>query len=172
MGMSCSLLRRFIVSNSFRTKQLSTALSYSTVTTSTLAMPKRKRTQQEVEMAHAPVPIPVPTPGSTPTRPKRTRSPKKKVAEESWDAYGDPQEAEGSPLTDLDVESSPKKAKKGGGKRKAKEPVVYTEKEIPPVERKFIDFKGAFYLRSIKIRSCLKMYLSQGGWAMRVSTLS
>lgn len=152
MGMSCSLLRRLIlpVANSFRTKQLSTALSYSTVTTSTLAMPKRKRTQQEVEMTQTPIPVPVPVPGSTPTRPKRTRSPKKKtVVEESWDPYGDSQVAESSPLTDLEAESSPKKGKKGGGKRKAKEPVVYTEKEIPPVERKFTEFKGAFSLHSV-----------------------
>lgn len=147
MCMSCSLFRRLILCGSLasRTRQLSTTLtlSYSTATTSSPIMPKRKRTQAEVP--HTPVPIPVPVPGSTPTRPKRTRSPKKKtVAEESWDPYGDPQEAKGSPLTDLDAESSPKKGKKGGGKRKVKEPVVYTEKEIPPVERKFTEFKGAF----------------------------
>ncbi|KAI0089018.1 UV-endonuclease UvdE-domain-containing protein [Irpex rosettiformis] len=104
-------------------------------------MPKRKRSQPQEPSTSVPTPEPV-----TPTRPKRTRSPKKSAIDNSWDAYGGAfvadLEREDSPLTDLDGDVSPKK--KGGRKRKKKnpEPVVYTEKDIPPVEKKITQFKG------------------------------
>ena len=110
-------------------------------------MAKRKRTEQQEEDEPSAIP-------STPTRPKRTaKSPRKKTADDSWDPYGGATTAgleaddPGSPLTDLDVEFSPTKGKKGGVKRsrkkKSDEPVVYTEKEIPPVEKKVTQFRGA-----------------------------
>lgn len=102
-----------------------------------LTMPKRNRTEQAVaavvvvEPAHEPA-----------SRPERTRSAKKKTAEEAWD-YPSGNE---SPLTDLDDDSPRKPKGKAAGKRRKKKsdaPVVYN---IPPVEQKTTSFRGTLSL--------------------------
>lgn len=156
MGMFCSFLHRHLLLSTRSLTSLSRfQLGYSPaairLSYSTLVMAKRKRTQPQEELEPSVIP-------STPTRPKRTtKSPRKKAVDDSWDPYGGATAAgveaddPGSLLTDLDDEFSPTKGKKGGAKRtrkkKSDEPVVYTEKEIPPVEKKVTQFRGTRHIQ-------------------------
>jgi UV DNA damage endonuclease len=153
----------YTFSNKFKLTQV-----FRTSHTLSFVMPKRKRTavgsvdiSQNDSQAVEP----------TTTQRVRTKSPKKKVKkavddDDAWDPYGDTTtsiplikpgpDREDSPLTDLDTEFEPKKGKKGAsGKRRRKkndEPVVY---DIPPVERKTIDYKGACALLCILVNIAL-----------------